>query len=442
VSIKTVFEVAPLVKPAEEQQSAMSWHAWLLVGLVTYILVSQAYNWMQGFTPFGFDFSELYTAGERLNHGAQLYADVDINGKTCQPYVLPPLLGILSRPLALLTFKQAITLWFAVMAGSLIGGVFVYAKSLSKKIDPILVCLMLITGFRTWPATMEFSLANCTFIIVLFVCCIYFATSANRFKSVALIIVAAALIKTWAIGLVGCLVVKRRWKEAAMCLGAWALSLVALFGIIGFKEFSGFLKMTSIFTGSVDQIKPAQSIIGFARLHFSHNKYANPLLDSQTVMLGFILVGAVLIASGLIYIYLHPAKSAFEDRLQVGIVITSMLLSMPFCDVEYLLICIPCLWTLLTPPTFLNKSASVFSRTAAIVLYLAAIRLTFSTTFADTKHPISGIASLIISDGYFWLTGLWLTLMLVAWQLNSNRLRTTDEAMKLDQPIVPASLAS
>ena len=405
MKLTSLFERAPTV-PTENAASVVStsWHAWLLVALLTYILVGQAYNWMLGFVPFGFDFSELYTAGERLNHGGLLFSDIDIHGQPCQPYVLPPVLGLLSKPLALLTFKQAITVWFGVMVTSLLAAVICFAKSLSRRIDPILVGLMLITGFRTWPATMEFSLANCTFLVLFFVSCLYFSMKAERFKSVAMVIVAAALIKTWAIGLVGCLVVKRRWKEAALCLGAWAVCIGGLFAVIGFHEIPGFLKMTAIFTGSVDRIKPAQSIIGFARLHFTHNKYCVPFVESQVAMAAFIVCGAIVIAAGLIYIYLHPAKSAFEDRLQVSLVLASMLLSMPFCDAEYLLICIPSLWTLLSPPSTMSKTASILFRTTAIVFYFAAVRLSFSTTLVH-EH-LSGFKSLLINDGFLWLTGL------------------------------------
>ncbi len=436
-----LFKAAPEIAKSDlEQTSPKPWQAWLLVGLLTYILVGQAYNWMQGFVPFGFDFSELYAAGERLNHGALLYSNIDIHGHECQPYVLPPLLGILSRPLALLSFKQATTLWFLIITSALISGIVIYAKSLSKRIDPILVCLMLITGFRSWPATMEFSLANCTFLVLFFVCCIYFSSTAGRFRTTAMLIVAAALIKTWAIGLVGCLVIKRRWKEVALCLSAWGLALVALFGTIGWHEFNGFLKMTSIFAGSVDQIKPPQSIVGFAKLHFSPNRYVVPLIDSQLVMGLFIVGGAIVIAAGLLYIYFHPAKSAHEDRLQLGLVITSMLLSMPFCDVEYLLICIPSLWTLLTPPKGFNKHASLFSCTAAILLYLAALRITFSTAgIAAGALRSSGVKSLLISDGFFWLTALWLTLMFTVLQMNSNRSQVVVDTVKEPELLVTSA---
>ncbi|CAN5676212.1 hypothetical protein BH10CYA1_BH10CYA1_55310 [soil metagenome] len=421
MQINQLFKQAPLVN-SDELPATKNWHYWLLVGLLAYILIGQAYSWMQGFTPLGFDFGELYTAGERLNHGGVLYSDVDIHGKQCQPYVLPPLLGILSRPLALLTFKQALNVWFVVMIASVISGVALYAKSLSRRIDPILVCLFLITGFRTWPATMEFSLANCTFLVFFFVCSLYFLSASSRFRWATAAIIAAGLVKTWAIGLIGCLVVKRRWKEAAACLGVWILSLVGLFAVIGFKEFSGFLQMTSIFTGGVDNIKPAHSVIGFARLHFSPNKYVVPLIDSQAVMIAFIVCGALVLASGLIYVYLRPAKNTYEDRLQISIVVTSMLLSMPFCDVEYLVICAPAVWTLLIPHKDLNKKVSIFSCTAAVVLYLASMRIAASTSWMENGlAQTSGLKSLLVSDGFLWLTGLWCSLIFTFWFRNSVR---------------------
>ncbi len=66
------------------------------------------------------DVHAYYDAGTRLNQGLPLYpADADPN--EAEFYRYPPLLAIAFRPLALLPFPAAATIWMAVLIASFIG---------------------------------------------------------------------------------------------------------------------------------------------------------------------------------------------------------------------------------------------------------------------------------------------------------------------------------
>lgn len=69
------------------------------------------------------DVHAYYEAGARLNAGAPLYEQAaSVTGS--HYYFYPPLLAVAFRPLALLSFEVAATIWMAVVVGSLVGSIW------------------------------------------------------------------------------------------------------------------------------------------------------------------------------------------------------------------------------------------------------------------------------------------------------------------------------
>jgi Glycosyltransferase family 87 len=69
------------------------------------------------------DVHAYYEAGARLNAGEQLYEQAaSVTGS--HYYFYPPLLAVAFRPLALLSFEVAATIWMAVVVASLVGSVW------------------------------------------------------------------------------------------------------------------------------------------------------------------------------------------------------------------------------------------------------------------------------------------------------------------------------
>jgi len=69
------------------------------------------------------DVHAYYEAGARLNAGEPLYEQAaSVTGS--HYYFYPPLLAVAFRPLALLSFEAAATIWMAVVVGALIGSIW------------------------------------------------------------------------------------------------------------------------------------------------------------------------------------------------------------------------------------------------------------------------------------------------------------------------------
>src|SRR5262245_66576527 len=69
------------------------------------------------------DVHAYYEAGARLNAGQPLYEqDASVTGSRF--YFYPPLLAVAFRPLALLPFEVAATIWMALVLAALVGSVW------------------------------------------------------------------------------------------------------------------------------------------------------------------------------------------------------------------------------------------------------------------------------------------------------------------------------
>lgn len=407
-------------------------HGWLLILLTAWLVASVAYHGLEN--GVGEDFSGFYHAAQRLNLNQPLYIAERM------PYCFPPTLALCLKPLATLSFRDAFKCWGLLNIAFLFAGVAIYATAVfSRRFEPVATCLILITCFRFWPTSCELGLfGNCNCLLFIFVCALFASFGARRFLASALVIASGAAIKTWMIGLAATLVWQRRWKDLLYCLAAFGGALACLFSAVGWQEWSMFRQTTSTFLNRHNLLfnyQPAQSIMGFARVHFLENGNAHALANSPLLEATFVIVGFAALAAGAFYVLTHPAKDAFESRLHLGFFVTSLLLALPVCDPQYLILALPALWSVLVPPSEdahrLPKAAWI----AAVFIYIAGTRIQYSSL--PQFHDLSGWKSLLISDGFFWLASLWGVLLACIIFVNRKERTTVKPALAgvADAPI-------
>jgi hypothetical protein len=361
------------------------WRGLLLLLLIVWLLLSSAYRSALAPSPgiTGVDFQLYYAAAGRLLHGEPLYV-FQPAGAT---YVYSPVLALLLRPLARFDYLQALRIWFFLAATCLCASVLLYALSARFKwSDLALIGITLILGFRFWPSTMNFGL-----------------------KTLALLIAGAALIKTWMIGLLLYLILRRNWRAAVLGGAAFAVMLAGSFAIVGWHEWPMFVKLTAGYANqSIGQIATTQSIPGFAYLHFEPNQHIEPLVASFPISHAFVLFGAALMLTGFFYVWKNqPRQPGYELRLQLGLVILSLLLLLPMCQSEYFVLCLPLLWTLIAPAPVMRQEPrlSMPVLTGSFAIYLVFTR---AWPVPPIPEPYKqGIKSLVVSADFFAAIALW-----------------------------------
>ncbi|MEI8233437.1 MAG: glycosyltransferase family 87 protein [Verrucomicrobiota bacterium] len=386
------------------------WQSLLLLALIAWFLLASAYHSALAPSPgvTGIDFQIYYEASNRLARGEPLY----INHPEGSTYVYSPALALLLRPLARLDYPYALRVWFFISALCLGGGVALYALSARFTWrDLNLAGIILIIGCRFWPTTMNFSLGQVNFLILLLLCGVFLADSLERPKTAALLIASAALLKTWMLGLLVYLILRRKWREAALGACLYALLLAACFTATGWRELPRFFQITGGYAHqNTGQFAGMQSISGFAYLHFQKNPLVDPIAANPLLFYGFIGGGFVLILAGCALIWKRtPPRSLYEARLQLGFVMLSLLLVLPMCQSEYSLFCLPLLWTLIAPPPERPRSPLVIA--GSFLVYLLFTR-GWPGTRSIPEIYRHGAASLVVSANFCAAFALWLIALL------------------------------
>lgn len=408
-----------------------NWRGILLLVLVAWLLLSNAYHMAlapsQGIT--GIDFQIYYDAASRLRHGEPLY----VFKQAGDTYVYSPVLALLLQPLAHLHYEQALKIWFFLMAGCLGGGVLLYALSARFTWhDLALIGVMLILGFRFWPSTMNFGLGQVNFLILLVICAMFLADSRGMPGTVALLIAGAALIKTWMIGLLLYLILRRNWRAVVLGGAAYFVMLAASFTIVGWHEWPVFKKLTAGYANqSIGQIAATQSIPGFAYLHFGMNHHVEPLVTNALISRGFVLLGFALMFAGFLHVWMNePRQPSYGARLQFGLVILSLLLLLPMCQNEYFVLCLPLLWTLIAPAPVTDQEHRL---SPPVLVGSFAVYLIFTRGW-PVNPPIPdayqhGIKSLVVSANFLAALALW---FITFYALHRARTKVSAPAVSAD----------
>ena len=412
----------PLESPAALHPAASGLSSILLLGLLTWLLVSVTYSGAvsrsSGIT--GMDFTAFYNAGARLNQGLPLYQPNLAVRDQHVLYCYSPLPAELLRPLSRLPFEKALHLWFFINAGCLLLAIAFYGLAARLRLhNAWLLGILLLVSFRFWDNTLNFGLGQSNDLLLGLIGGMIWAESRGRWGLLGALIVLAALFKLWLIGLLLYPLMRRQWKPVLCSVVGLVLAEVLLFSLVGRSEFPAFLRVLKEAKVAQEGQEVQSSLIGFANVHLHSNPFTTPLVDNQGIYVAFIALGAAAVVGGLLYLWNRLRRpSALEARLAFGILLTSLLLLLPTYENGYFIYCFPLLWTLLVSPDAegrqtrspLQTSRLMFG--AGVVLYLIFSRpWPFYTPFApELQH---GLHSLLVSMKFFGTAALWLTGLLV-----------------------------
>lgn len=392
--------------------------------LVTWIMVGSSFHGMVQSGVRGGDFQFFYTAAQRLNAHEPLYK-YESTGAT---YVYAPLLAITLRPFVgthsmardaehkLIDpategeFLHAQKVWFGASAGSLLLAVGLFARAARLHLTQAAAgCILIVTAFHFWPTVMSLGLGQANLLLVCALAGIYYADSRDKLLLAAVFIAGGAIIKTWFLGFVLYLILRRAWSAIVACGVIYVACLGVLFTIVGWGEMKLFIDMTHDYASkNMGNQVLSQSISGFAQLHFSQNDHIAPLRDSPLLADLTKWTLTALILGGLAFMYFRKLSGKpFERQLRLGVITLSLLLLLPYCQNEYLVLTLPVLWTFLLAPS----SSGLLSFGLTCIAY---ILLTRGGPYYpnDAKPFHDGLRSLFVSLPFFTLMGLWAVTLL------------------------------
>ncbi len=404
-----------LAEPRPLDQKASALQSLVLLGLLTWLLLAVTYsgavNPASGIT--GMDFQSYYLAANRLNQGVPLYQPNLPLAQQHELYCYTPLPAEILRLLGRLSFEHALKLWFFVNAGGLILAIWLYGAAARLPRPHLwLLGILLLVSFRFWDNTLDFGVGQTNDLLLGLVGAMLWADSRGRWGLMGALIVAAALIKLWLIGLLLYLILRRQWKPFLWSAGGFAAALAVSFGLVGFGEIPAFLRVLHEAKIAQEEQEVQSSLIGFANVSLHSNSFVRPFTSNLGVYFAFLALGALAVLGGFRFLWRRlEAPTPLEARLAFGVTLASILLLLPTYENGYFIYCFPLLWTLLASP---DAPESVPGRRApsrlmlagGVLLYIIFSRSwPFFTPFAPSYQH--GLKELLVSMKFFGTVSFW-----------------------------------
>lgn len=369
----------------------------LVLFLLLRVLVGSAYHAVS--TP-GVDIRIFYNAAERLNQGNSLYEKDPFNG-----YLYTPALAIMLQPISKNGLDFTSKTWTLLSCALILISVLIFTYSKDIKLHAIgPIALLLLVSYRFWPTTTNLWLGQTNFILLLSLSLLILAQSRDKWIWFSVVIAIATIMKTWMIGFILYLIINKRWKEVAYCIGFLAVGLLALFLYVGPHELPHFVAVTR--NNAIQSEKVSHSLIGVLRMHLTDYGGMPAKIDSQFAYWMAIAFSIIILSAAVLWLYLtKPSVDKEEKTLRLSFFTATMLLGMPLCHREYMVLALPLIWCLLT----LSVKTTYWNIGLAIAGF--GVYLTFTRGWPDNGFDPniygSGLKSFLINMHFFGLLMLW-----------------------------------
>ena len=292
------------------------------------------------------DFGVYYAAAQRWQTGKPLY--MPENGKLLMQHVSSPLIPLVVRPLARYPLVKATQLWAAMNVTwlAVAVGLFCWGIGLTIPEQAGAVLLVLLCGFRFWPTTLELGVGNTDIIALMLVGGMFVCARFGKWMLFGALVALAALTKTWMIGMLFYLAVRRKWLALASSLAFLAAGAAILFTMVGWRELSGWLRMTHTYSSQPMLI--SNSVAGIARMFFTRNQLITPIFESRAAWAAVMVLGYGLLIFGLTAMaWRAPRMNAAQLRMCLALTPLALILGSPVSHQFYFVLALPTLWLLL-----------------------------------------------------------------------------------------------
>jgi hypothetical protein len=372
------------------------------LGLVAYL----SYRQIRAQMPMkeAIDFFSYYKAALALRHGANPYTPGVITIGRYVPggplpagvYVYAPIFAMLLIPLTFLPLQAALALWDACLLAFLFVAIVMVARAVGVRWPlPGVVFLGTAAAFLS-PIRDELYMGQADLVLLCLVCVACWALMQRRTASGGLALAAACIIKPPLLLLVAFLVWKREGKTALVAGAAYLGLLLAPFLWLGGQALHDMFALWGFWSNQMvsfeNNVAPKAVL---ARL-FTVNSFVTPLVMAPWLMtaIWLIIVAAILLLM-MAVMPRRPLRRDARSLLEIGIVITAMLLISPLTEYIHLTVLVLPLLILLAVARQ-GEGAPQLRRRAlrggAIIWLLLCLPLqhvTWSLTGYVRYHPVS-----------------------------------------------------
>jgi hypothetical protein len=250
------------------------------------------------------------------------------------PYVYPPLVAILMRPLLWLPVDAAFELWTWFNLMLLVGSAVLVAQAFTSSNSGLRAgyFFLALTLFVTYnPIQLDLMLGQIDLLIIFLLILTYFAYYKGYDVGTSATLALAITIKPIVIPLLLFFAWKRRWRIVIIAVLLTGILTIIGFSMIGWAYLPDYIEINRLWSrGPMLAFPFNQSPNGLAIRLFTSNIYTQPLFEASLLRNGLpILVGMLAIGGWLLTVSRTDQPQAPVNRLEYGLTITSLLLISP-----------------------------------------------------------------------------------------------------------------
>lgn len=291
------------------------------------------------------DFYSYYQAALVVRHGGNPFAPVAAWISGYHPgsiliasyYVYAPLFALLVVPFTLLPFQVAFTLWGLCNLGFLLGAAFALLRA--TDVRPSLTGILLVSTAISLMTTVriEYYWGQADILLLFLVCAGVWAHVARHSTAAGMLLGLACVIKPPLLVLVPFLLWKRELRLAAITTGAFLAMLLVPFAWLGGVAWRDQLAIWRFWSTEYVPFIDNQSPKGVLARLFTHNGYVRPLFDAPLlVTILWLMIAALVVVVTAAVVAPRPLLRDSRLLLEVGVVISAMLLISPLTEYIYL----------------------------------------------------------------------------------------------------------
>jgi hypothetical protein len=254
------------------------------------------------------------------------------------PYVYPPLMAALARPLLALQVDDALCLWssfnFVLLVGGALMAVWAFGRASSLSDTAICIALAIVFYFYYYPSQFDLKLGQAD-VLMLFLLSLAFLLYQRGHDVATGIPLALAISVKPMLGFVLLFFAwKRQWRTLVISVGLVALLTVWGFQVAGWQYLPDYLQVNRAWTSGPFLAFPVnQSPTGFSIRAFTANVYCQPIVVLPWLARLIPIVAGV-VAFGLWLVSVSPSSEQHYpvQGFEYGLTVTTLMLISPLTE--------------------------------------------------------------------------------------------------------------
>jgi Glycosyltransferase family 87 len=324
-----------------------SWR--ILVGLVSVtVLILGLYRQVAPQPYQAPDFSHTYRASQALRDGSDLYAPAlswvetyQLGQPLTNQYFYAPTYALLLTPLTFLPYQAAIAVWGGCLLVFLC--VAVYALFRSTGPPPSLVLVLVVAAAASLMSAVraEYFLGQANLFMLACICTAIWARQAERPGLAGIFLALALVTKPMLLLISAYLLWKREFKFALTTIAGFLVLLLTPFLWLGRNVLANLLTLWHFYSTQYLSFSENIAPRGMLERLFTVNPFVRPLVDMPVLA-----VALWLVISGMIFIITlaviapRPFRRESRSLIELGVMLSGLLLVSPLTEPPYLVLLI------------------------------------------------------------------------------------------------------